>query len=198
MTWALPQILADAGIKYFTNGSDPIRGAFNPIGLLNFHSPFYWESSDRIQSADVERDLLHRGRRHDLGRLDAETAASGTYATSIFGLTRSLPLFLSQYERDDFPFDAVLLFGLHNDEIPMRHWGDADVIDMWNREYAYPKIIPATQRDFFTHITTEFGDQIKTLSRRWRLVLGRRSWGRCARRRHDPHVADTTSSRREV
>ena len=49
----------------------------------------------------------------------------------------------------------MLLFGLHNDEIPMRHWGDADVIDMWNREYAYPKMIPATQRDFFTHITTQ-------------------------------------------
>ena len=43
LTWALPQILSDAGIKYFTNGSDPIRGAFNPIGHLNFHSPFYWE-----------------------------------------------------------------------------------------------------------------------------------------------------------
>ena len=44
----------------------------------------------------------------------------------------------------------------------MRHWGDADVIEMWNREYAYPKIIPATQRDFFTHISTEFAAQIKT------------------------------------
>ena len=44
LTWALPQILTDAGIKYFTNGSDPIRGALNPIGHLNFHSPFYWEA----------------------------------------------------------------------------------------------------------------------------------------------------------
>jgi hypothetical protein len=44
VTWAVPQILADAGVRYFTNGSDPIRGAFNPIGHLNFHSPFYWET----------------------------------------------------------------------------------------------------------------------------------------------------------
>jgi hypothetical protein len=44
VTWALPQILADAGIRYFTSGSDPIRGAFNPIGHLNFLSPFYWET----------------------------------------------------------------------------------------------------------------------------------------------------------
>ncbi len=162
LTWALPQILSDAGVKYFTNGSDPIRGAFNPIGHLNFHSPFYWEGPTGSKilmwsgiSYTAVDDMTWAG-------WSPDSAREGTYATSLFGLTRSLPLFLSQYERDDFPFDAVLLFGLHNDEIPMRHWGDADVIEMWNREYAYPKIIPATQRDFFTHITGKFGDRIKT------------------------------------
>ena len=39
ITWAMPQVLADAGIRDFTNGSDPIRGALNPIGS-NFKSPF--------------------------------------------------------------------------------------------------------------------------------------------------------------
>ncbi len=162
ITWAMPQILADAGIKYFTNGSDPIRGATNPIGLLNFHSPFYWESptgSKVLMWSGVSYTAVD-----DMtwGGWSAEAARAGSYSTSIFGLTRSLPLFLSQYEREDFPFDAVLLFGLHNDEIPMRHWGDADVIDRWNQEYAYPKVIPATQRSFFEHITQNFGDKIKT------------------------------------
>lgn len=162
ITWALPQILSDAGIQYFTNGSDPIRGAFNPIGLLNFHSPFYWES------ATGSKVLVWSGVSYtaidDLtwGGWNSESARTGTYETSIFGLTRSLPLFLSQYERKDFPFDAVMLFGLHNDEIPMRHWGDADVIEKWNEEYAYPKIISATQREFFQHVTEKFGDKIQT------------------------------------
>jgi len=162
ITWALPQILADAGIKYFTNGSDPIRGAMNPIGHLNFHSPFYWEA------ATGAKVLVWSGISYTAvddmtwGGWDAKSVQTGQYAPSLFGLTHSLPLFLSQYEREDFPFDAVLLFGLHNDEIPMRHWGDADVIEMWNKEYAYPKIIPSTQRDFFTHITTNFAGQIKT------------------------------------
>ena len=44
ITWAMPQILADAGIEYFTNGSDPIRGATKSHRTLEFHSPFYWES----------------------------------------------------------------------------------------------------------------------------------------------------------
>ena len=162
ITWALPQILADAGIKYFTNGSDPIRGALNPIGHLNFKSPFYWESptgSKVLMWSGVSYTAVD-----DMtwGGWNAESARTGTYATSTFGLSHSLPLFLSQYERDDFPFDAVFLFGLHNDEIPMRHWGDADVIDRWNAEYAYPKVIAATQRDFFQHITGNFGDKIKT------------------------------------
>ncbi|HSS96429.1 MAG TPA: polysaccharide lyase family protein [Terriglobales bacterium] len=162
ITWAMPQILEDAGISYFTNGSDPIRGAMNPIGLLNFKSPFYWESptgSKVLMWSGISYTAVD-----DMtwGGWSAESAKTGQYATSIFGLTRSLPLFLTQYDRKDFPFDAVMLFGLHNDEIPMRHWGDADVIDMWNREYAYPKLIPATQRDFFTHITANFADKIAT------------------------------------
>jgi alpha-mannosidase len=164
ITWALPQVLADAGIKYFTNGSDPIRGAMNPIGHLNFLSPFRWEAPNGAKvlvwsgvSYTAVDDMTWGG-------WNPESAQSGTYKASIFGLTRSLPLFLSQYDRDDFPFDAVLLFGLHNDEIPLRHSGDADVMEIWNREYAYPKIMPATQRDFFNHITANFDDKIKTYS----------------------------------
>ncbi|HEX4424163.1 MAG TPA: polysaccharide lyase family protein [Terriglobales bacterium] len=162
LTWAFPQVLADAGIKYFTNGSDPIRGAFNPIGHLNFHSPFYWEA------ATGAKVLVWSGVSYTAiddmtwGGWNADSLKTGKYTPSTFGLNHSLPLFLSQFERQDFPFDAVMLFGLHNDEIPLRHAGDADVIDAWNQEYAYPKIIPATQRDFFTYITTHFGDKIKT------------------------------------
>ncbi len=162
VTWALPQILSDAGIQYFTNGSDPIRGAFNPIGLLNFHSPFYWEA------ASGAKVLMWSGISYTAvddmtwGGWNPQSSKTGRYETSLFGLTRSLPMFLSQYARADFPFDAVLLFGLHNDEIPMRHWGDADVIERWNQEYSFPKIIPGTQRDFFAYIEEHFGDQIKT------------------------------------
>jgi hypothetical protein len=162
VTWALPQVLADAGIRYFVNGSDPIRGALNPIGQLNFHSPFHWEAASGAKvlvwsgvSYTAVDDMTWAG-------WSLAAAKSGIYAPSTFGLTRSLPLFLSQYEREDYAFDAVLLFGLHNDEIPMRHWGDADVIELWNQEYAYPRLIPATQRDFFGHILANFADRIPT------------------------------------
>ena len=71
------------------------------------------------------------------------------------------------------PFDAVLLFGLHNDEIPMRHWGDADVIDLWNREYAYPKVIPATATRLLPSHHSEIRRPDQDVSGRRRRLLGR-------------------------
>lgn len=163
VTWALPQILAECGIKYFSDGSDPIRAPLNPIGLLNFRSPFYWQAPNGAKvlvwsavSYTAVDDMTWAG-------WNAAAAHSGKYAPSLFGLEHSLPLFLSQYERDDSPFDAVLLYGLHNDEIPMRQYGGADIFDLWNSTYVFPKIVPATQRDFFSYITERFGSQIKTL-----------------------------------
>ncbi len=162
VTWAFPQILAAAGIKYYANGSDPIRGSLNPIGLLNFHSPFYWEGPNGAKvlvwsgvSYTVVDDMTWGG-------WNAESVKTGQYHPSVFGLEHSLPLFLSQYDRKDYPFDAVLLYGLHNDEIPIRHYGSADVIEMWNKEFVYPKVIPATQQDFGSYVTEHFGSQIQT------------------------------------
>ena len=96
------------------------------------------------------------------GGWNAESVKTGQYRPSLFGLEHSLPLFLSQYDRKDYPFDAVFLYGLHNDEIPIRHFGSADVIKMWNEAYAYPKVIPSTQHDFFGYVSERFGNQIQT------------------------------------
>ena len=162
VTWALPQVLTASGIKYFAEGSDPIRGPFNPIGHLNFQSPFYWEAPNGakllVWSAVgyvVIEDMTWGG-------WNLESVEKGQYSPSLFGLEHSLPLFLSQYDRKDYPFDAVFLYGLHNDEIPIWHYASADVIAKWNEAYAYPEVIPATQRDFFGYIVKNFDAQIKT------------------------------------
>jgi alpha-mannosidase len=162
VTGAFPQLLAEAGIKYYADGSDPIRGPFNAIGLLNLQSPFYWEGPNGAK-------VLVWSAVHYIGLKDMtwegwnlEAARAGKYTPSLFGLEHSLPLFLSEYGRPDYPFDAVFLYGLHDDEDPMRHYGDADVIEMWNKEYAYPQMIPATQRDYFRYVTDHFGSQIRT------------------------------------
>lgn len=162
VTWAFPQILAEAGIKYFADGSDAIRAPFNPIGHLNFQSPFYWEGPNGakvlVWSAvgyTVVNDITWGG-------WNPSDAHTGKYTPSLFGLKHSLPLFLSQYQRNDYPFNAVFLYGLHNDEVPILHHGSADIIEHWDQEYAYPKILPATERDYFSYIATHFGSKIRT------------------------------------
>jgi alpha-mannosidase len=161
-TWAFPQILAEAGIKYYSNGSDPIRGPSNPLGHLNFQSPFYWEGPNGakiLMWSAVSYTVVHDMTWNGWNPVDAR---AGKWSPSLYGLQHSLPLFLSQYDRQDHPFDAVLLYGLENDEIPIVQNGNADVIERWNQEYAYPKIIAGTQRDYFTYITEHFGSQIQT------------------------------------
>jgi hypothetical protein len=162
IAWALAQIMAEAGIKYFSNGSDPIRGPFNPIGLLNFRSPFYWEAPNGNKVLAWSAVSYTGVDDMTWGGWNAEAVRTGKYSPSLLGLEHSLPLFLSQYDREDFPFNAILLYGLHNDEIPIRHYGSTDVIEQWNQQYAYPKIIPGTQRDFFNYIVQNFGSQIQT------------------------------------
>jgi alpha-mannosidase len=161
-TWGFPEILTAGGIKYFADGSDPIRAPFNPIGLLNFRSPFYWEGPNGSKLLTWSAVSYIAVDDMTWGGWNAESAKTGQYHPSLFGLEHSLPLFLSQYDRPDYPFDAVLLYGLHNDEIPIRHFGSADVIKMWNEEYAYPKIVPSTEHDFFGYVTEHFGEQIPT------------------------------------
>jgi alpha-mannosidase len=184
LTWAFPQILAEAGIKYFGHGSDPIHGPFNPIGRLNFESPYYWEGANGSKvlvwngvGYTVVRDMTWGGWNPDDARTDADDPSPGVgcwldatceevrarkYSASLFGLEHSLPLFLSQYDRRNYPFDAVLLYGLENDEYPIRQFGSADIIKRWNEEYEYPKVIPGTLRDYFRYVTDRFGSQIRT------------------------------------
>ncbi len=188
LTWAFPQILAEAGVKYLSNGSNPFRGPFLPLGQMNLQSPFYWEGPNGSKVLTwlgslyvVVRDLTWDGWNPEDARLDKEDPdrfvgcwnypfntcedvkwRGRKYTPSLFGLQRSLPLFLSQYDRQDYPFDAVLLYGLENDEFPIRHFGSADIIERWNQEYAYPKVIPGIARDYFRYITEHFGSQIRT------------------------------------
>ncbi|MBU4271581.1 MAG: hypothetical protein KKA28_06945 [Planctomycetes bacterium] len=49
LTWFLPSVLADAGIKGFANGSNNTRGPILQNSSLNEDSPFYWGIVSRIR-----------------------------------------------------------------------------------------------------------------------------------------------------
>ena len=78
---------------------------------------------------------------------------------SVGRLRRSVPQFLARYRRADYPTDSVLLYGLYTDNAAIRD-GDAEILKQWNEAYAFPKITPATDADYYDHLAKNFADKL--------------------------------------
>src|SRR5260370_39828285 len=92
-------MLADAGIIGFALGSNQRRGMLLQNSSLNEESPFYWEGPDgrRVMAWFVRRyaRLMHlRGR------------------GAVEDMRGAIPEFLARYLRNDYPGDAVYVYGL--------------------------------------------------------------------------------------
>jgi hypothetical protein len=148
-TWFLPSLLADAGITGFALGSNQTRAPLLQNSSLNEDSPFYWEGADgrRVMSW-FARSYLH------MQRLGGDNP-------SVEHLRRTLPQFLARYRRSDYPVDAVLLYGLYTDNADIRD-GDAEILKAWNQAYEFPKIIPATDAEYFAYVSKNFAGKLPT------------------------------------
>ncbi|HZT31546.1 MAG TPA: glycosyl hydrolase-related protein [Bryobacteraceae bacterium] len=148
-SWFVPTLLADAGIPGFANGSNQTRAPLLQNSNLNEDSPFYWEGPDgRRVMTWFARSYLQ------LDRLVGEHP-------SVEHLARTVPQFLARYRRAGYPVDAVLLYGLFTDNAGFRD-GDAPILEEWNRTYAFPKIIPATDADYYAYLAAHFADKLPT------------------------------------
>ena len=143
----VPVFLNDAGIKGFANGSNQTRAPLLQNSNLNEDSPFYWEGvNGRRVMTWFARSYLH------LDRLLGQKRSVET-------LRRSVPQFLARYRRGDYPVDAVLLYGLYTDNADIRE-GEAQVLKEWNQTYAYPKITPATDADYYAYLEAHFAGKL--------------------------------------
>ncbi len=162
---ALPAIMADSGIKYFAAGMDPIRGSLMPLGLWTYHSPFYWQGQRH-----GGRVLTWLAMRHSqlhaltLDGWNPQDARTGRYTPSLFGLRKQLPRFLSNFSGAGYRYNAVLVYGSQHDEVPIRHWDMADIVARWDSKYAFPKIVMATEQDFFHYMVSHYGGQFPTVT----------------------------------
>lgn len=148
-SWFVPTLLADAGVPGFANGSNQTRAPLLQNSRLNEDSPFYWEGPDgrRVMSWFARSYL-------QLDRLVGDHP-------SVEHLARTVPQFLARYRRGDYPVDAVLLYGLFTDNADLRD-GDARVLEDWNRAYAFPKITPATDADYYAYLSEHFAGKLPT------------------------------------
>lgn len=147
--WSVPSLLADAGIAGFALASNQHRGGLLQNSSLNEASPFYWEGPDgRRVIAWFSRTY------HQLKTLKGENGLAD--------MRRSIPQFLARYSRDDYPVDAVYLYGLAGDNQEIRT-GEAGTIAQWNEAFAYPKIITATDGEYYDYIARNFAGKLPVI-----------------------------------
>ena len=141
---SLPTVLANSGIKYFIEGVNTDRAPHATQGLRN---PFYWEGPDG------SRVLCH---------IAGGYAMAGGLISSMEQATEQLPRYLANYENAAYPYDAVLINGAFSDNQGVAPWLPA-VVNQWNAEWEYPKLILARPADFFGYIERNYGGQIPVL-----------------------------------
>ena len=153
-SWFLPTLLNDVGIKAFSNGSNQTRAPILQLSSLNEDSPFYWEgmNGERIMMW-YARSYSQWKRLTGPGYLEA--VASYEY------LKTSVPQFLLRYLREDYPLDAVMVYGAYVDNAAIPKTAEAPLIEQWNREFQYPKLVVATDADYFQYIQKHYPDRLK-------------------------------------
>ncbi len=144
-----PSVLASSGIKYFIGAGNNWRAPFLLYGLWNEKSPFWWSGPDG-------QKVLFWYSRHYM------------QVQSLFGLPPrqaairdSLPVFLQAYAKAQYKPDVVLIHGTqveNTDLVPET----ATFVNLWNQEYAYPRLQYATFGDFFKYLDQHFGSQLET------------------------------------
>jgi alpha-mannosidase len=150
-SWALPSILHAEDVKYLVIASDPYRGPILLYGRLNEKSPFWWEGPDGSKTLTwYSWDYIQSGILFGVKRPVVQA-----------GVT-SLPIFLQPYNSSHYSPDAVMLYGNLSDNRPFNPY-DVDFSQQWNRQFAFPRIIPATVPDFFHYVERNFQDSFPTL-----------------------------------
>ena len=153
-TWFLPSLLTEVGIRGFALASNQNRAPIMWSTRLNETSPFYWEGMSG------ERVMMWQSRAYAQLSLLARVYSDFPLFSYEY-MQAAVPQFLLRYMRADYPVDAVMIYGAYSDNAEMPEKGDeADLIARWNQEYAFPKLIVATDADYFAYIEKHFADRL--------------------------------------
>jgi alpha-mannosidase len=154
-SWFLPTLLSDVGVKGFVVGSNQTRAPILRYSDLNENSPFYWEgmNGEKIMKW-YARSYLH------LARL---TRVGGWQGEPNFDIMKvNVPQALERYRRDDYAPDAIMIYGAYVDNALIPEDADATIIEKWNEEFVYPKLVTASDADFYNYIDANFRDELPT------------------------------------
>jgi len=145
-TYALPSILANAGIKYFSLGQNrQVAGRRPPV------CPFYWVGPDGSEVLVWHSQGYYRS-----------GGAGGSW--------RHIQDRIRVAEQESDICDAVGYHGLHGDNAsfrPERYEHYLNLVKSWNRRWAYPKIIIGTPYDMLSYVEKNFGPKLPRIKGDW-------------------------------
>ena len=134
-TWSMASVLARSGIKYMAIAINNCWGPFHRHTELE--TPFYWIGPDG------ERVLVWHMRDYAYGDL---MGFDGSFEQVYERLPKLLE---AQWNTTSYPHDLVMLHGAHGDNQIVRDMRAAEIVRKWNQQWTYPKIMLATNREFF-------------------------------------------------
>jgi hypothetical protein len=152
-SWALPQVFAQAGIRYFATGINETRSR----APLRRPNAFWWESPDGSR-------ILHWNGEHYL---------FGNYDLLLHEpVAKSAPKvgdYLGKLEaRGDYPYD-IIAFNIGawtTDNCPPGR-GLSDLVKEWNERYVSPRLRLATMSEFFERLEKDYGKSLPVHKLGW-------------------------------
>ncbi len=152
-SWFLPTLLNDIGIKCFTNGSNQTRAPILRFSDLNKRSPFNWEG------INGEKIMMWYARSY-LQFVELTYAGSWRGKPNYDIMDITLPQYLNRFQRGDYVPDAVMIYGAYVDNAAIPKEAGAPLVQKWNEEYEYPKLIMASDADFYDYIDKKFKNDL--------------------------------------
>lgn len=152
-SWAAPQVLSKAGVKYFATGINETRSR----APLRRPNPFYWESPDGSR-------VLHWNGEHYLFANYELLLHEGPDAA-----VPKVRDYLAKLEaRGDYPFDLIAfnISAWVTDNCPPGR-GLSDVVKDWNGRWAWPRLKLATMSEFFGALESKYGNRIPVHKLGW-------------------------------
>jgi len=147
---ALPSLLADLGIDRFVGIQNHGRAATVDSDELHLASPVRWAGPDGAEVVTFFADAYAQ-LRFLFG--DPVTVAGGAAI---------LPRLLGRFERPDYLPTHFPIVGSHSDNEDVAG-GYADLVERWNRTYAWPRMTFSTFTDYFDAIE-EHRDQLSRIT----------------------------------
>lgn len=149
-SWSYASVLAAAGLKYFLAASNNDRAPVLLQGHLNENSPFWWEGPDG------KKVLMWYSRTYLQMQL-------------LFGLPpqvpvgrETIPVFLQMYQHPGYRANAAIIFGTQVENTDL-YPQQAELVQKWNRVYAYPRMEYSGFHHALKAVADQFGADIPTV-----------------------------------